>query len=87
MVGRFKADGVTGATRVDIITHTNWWSACDEVISPQKSAKFTPLSATNAQTVCLNHSQLHEDATVYGQVKAWVDPQVMAALAGPFSGS
>ena len=64
-----------------------WWSGCDEVISPQKSAMFTALSATNTQTVCLKHSQLHEDATVYGQVKAWVNPQVMAALASPFSGS
>jgi len=26
------------------------------------------------QTACLQHSQLHEDATVYGQVRDFVNP-------------
>jgi triacylglycerol lipase len=64
-----------------------WWSACDEVISPQKSAAFTAVTANNTQTACLKHSQLHEDATVYGQVKAWVNPQVIVTLASPFRAS
>jgi triacylglycerol lipase len=49
-----------------------WRSPCDEVISPQSSATLT--GATNTQTACMNHSQLHEDAKVYSQVKSWVLP-------------
>ena len=30
------------------------------------------MSATNTQTACISHGALHEDATVYGQVKAFV---------------
>jgi triacylglycerol lipase len=51
--------------------YATWWSPCDEVINPQSS---TPLSgADNTQTACLKHSDLHENATVYSQVKSWVD--------------
>lgn len=47
-----------------------WWSPCDEVINPDSSV---PLSgATNTQTACMSHSNLHEDATVYGQVRNFV---------------
>jgi triacylglycerol lipase len=60
-----------------------WYSPCDEVISPRSSATFTSSKATNTQTACLKHSQLHEDATVYAQVKAWVQPAVLA-MANPF---
>ena len=49
-----------------------WWSACDEVIIPQTSTILS--GATNTQTACLQHSDLHEDLTVYTQVKAWVAP-------------
>lgn len=52
--------------------YATWRSPCDEVISPQSSATLT--GATNTQTACMNHSQLHEDATVYMQVKSWVLP-------------
>ena len=46
-----------------------WWSPCDEIINPDSSV---PLSgATNTQTACLSHSNLHEDATVYAQVRAF----------------
>jgi triacylglycerol lipase len=50
--------------------YATWWSPCDEVISPQSSALL--LGATNNETGCLQHSQLHENSTVYSQVKAWV---------------
>jgi triacylglycerol lipase len=50
--------------------YATWWSDCDEVISPHSSALL--LGATNNQTACLQHSQLHENSTVYSQVKAWV---------------
>jgi triacylglycerol lipase len=50
--------------------YATWWSPCDEVIQPQTSTILT--GATNTQTACMQHSQLHENATVYSQVKAWV---------------
>ena len=50
--------------------YATWWSPCDEVISPLSSALL--LGATNNQTACISHSQLHENSTVYSQVKAWV---------------
>ncbi len=50
--------------------YSTWWSACDNTINPDSSV---PLSgATNTQTACLSHSDLHEDATVYGQVRNFV---------------
>jgi triacylglycerol lipase len=48
-----------------------WWSNCDEVINPRSSALLSG-GATNTQTACINHSALHEDATVYGQVRDFV---------------
>jgi triacylglycerol lipase len=60
-----KKDETPGASRYGV-----WWSACDEVINPVKSALLT--GATNNQTACLRHSQLHEDATVLAQVKGWL---------------
>lgn len=53
-----------------VIRYATWWSPCDEVINPQKSTLLN--GATNSQTACMNHSSLHEDSTVYTQVKAWV---------------
>lgn len=46
-----------------------WWSPCDEVINPQSSAL---LAGASVETACLQHSDLHEDPTVYAQVKAFV---------------
>jgi triacylglycerol lipase len=47
-----------------------WWSPCDEVINPDSSVPLA--GATNTQTACMSHSNLHEDATVYGQVRNFV---------------
>lgn len=60
--------------------YATWWSACDEVIYPQKSVILSG-GATNTQTACLRHSQLHEDSTVYAQVRDWVKPPILASLA------
>lgn len=60
-----KADETPGSSR-----YGTWWSACDEVINPQKSALLS--GATNTQTACIRHSDLHENTTVYSQVKAWL---------------
>ena len=47
--------------------YATWWSGCDEVIYPQTSAKLS--GAVNTQTACLKHSDLHENFTVYTQVR------------------
>jgi len=47
--------------------YATWWSACDEVIYPQTSAKLS--GAVNTQTACIKHSDLHENFTVYTQVR------------------
>jgi len=60
-----SGDETPGAPR-----YGTWWSPCDEVINPDSS---TPLSgAANTQTACMSHSNLKEDATVYGQVRDFV---------------
>ncbi|HEX8743779.1 MAG TPA: triacylglycerol lipase [Thermoleophilaceae bacterium] len=51
-------------------TYRTWWSPCDEVINPDSSVALG--GATNTQTACLSHSALHEDATVYAQVRDFV---------------
>lgn len=60
-----SGDETPGAPR-----YGTWWSPCDEVINPDSSV---PLSgATNTQTACMSHSSLHENATVYAQVRDFV---------------
>lgn len=57
--------------------YATWWSPCDEVISPRSSALLD--GAVNTETACINHSQLHESATVYAQVRDWVNQPSPAA--------
>jgi triacylglycerol lipase len=52
------------------VTYGTWWSPCDEVINPDSSVPIS--GATNTQTACMTHSNLHEDATVYAQVRDFV---------------
>jgi len=53
-----------------VVNYGTWWSPCDEIINPDSSV---PLSgATNTQTACMTHSDLHQNATVYGQVRNFV---------------
>jgi triacylglycerol lipase len=58
--------------------YATWRSPCDEVINPRSSPSLT--GATNTQTACMKHSQLHEDSTVYAQVRDWVNRPATAAL-------
>jgi triacylglycerol lipase len=60
-----SVDETWGAPR-----YGTWWSPCDEVILPQKSAVLS--GAKNTQTACIRHSQLHESATVFAQVRDFV---------------
>ena len=52
------------------VRYATWWSACDTVINPDSSVAVS--GATNTQTACLGHSDLYNDATVYGQVRDFV---------------
>lgn len=52
--------------------YATWRSPCDEVINPHDSVILN--GASNTLTSCLSHSQLHEDRTVYTQVRDWVKP-------------
>jgi len=52
------------------VSYGTWWSPCDEVINPDSSVALS--GAANTQTACLSHSSLHEDATVFGQVRDFV---------------
>lgn len=54
-------------TPSDTVNWMTWWSPCDEVINPDSSVPLQ--GATNTETACLSHSALHEDATVYAQVR------------------
>ena len=50
--------------------YRTWWSPCDTIINPDSSVALT--GATNTQTACISHSDLHQDATVYAQVRDFV---------------
>jgi len=52
------------------VNYRTWWSPCDTIINPDSSVALS--GATNTQTACISHSALHEDATVYGQVREFV---------------
>ena len=52
------------------VNYGTWWSPCDEVINPDSSVSLS--GATNTETACLEHTQLHEDAGVYAQVRDFV---------------
>lgn len=51
--------------------YATWWSPCDEIIDPHDSTVLS--SAANTQTACLSHLALTTDATVYAQVRDFVN--------------
>lgn len=52
---------------------STWWSPCDSIINPDSSVSL--IGATNTQTACIGHSDLHNNSTVYGQVRDFVGSQ------------
>lgn len=54
-----------------VVRYATWWSPCDSVINPDSSVPVD--GATNTQTACIEHGDLQQDATVYGQVAAFID--------------
>ena len=64
--------------------YATWWSPCDEVILPQKSEQLSAGpsgTVTNTQTACISHERLHEDFTVYTQVRSFLYPTLLASVA------
>jgi hypothetical protein len=53
------------------VDYGTWWSPCDEIINPDSSVAVS--GAVNTQTACMTHGDLHENATVYGQVRNFVN--------------
>lgn len=52
------------------VNYRTWWSPCDSIINPDSSVSLS--GAVNTQTACISHGDLHENATVYGQVRDFV---------------
>jgi triacylglycerol lipase len=50
--------------------YATWWTPCDQVTTPPESVILT--GAQNTQTACITHTDLHNDAVVYAQVRDWV---------------
>jgi triacylglycerol lipase len=63
----FFADLNAGDESPGTVDYRTWWSPCDSVINPDSSVSVA--GATNTQTACLSHGDLHEDAGVYAQVR------------------
>lgn len=61
-----SGDETPGSTR-----YATWWSPCDVVVNPDSSVALS--GAANTQTACMSHGDLHEDATVYGQVRNMIN--------------
>jgi triacylglycerol lipase len=59
----FRADGA--------VRFATWWSRCDLAIVPPGAATIT--GARNTETACLGHSELKNDAGVFGEVLRFVD--------------
>ncbi|ACO45488.1 triacylglycerol lipase [Deinococcus deserti] len=49
------------------VRYATWWSACDEIINPDRSVLLS--GALNTQTACMSHSRLYQSTTVYTQVR------------------
>ena len=50
--------------------YATWWTPCDQTTTPPESVILT--GAQNTQTACITHTDLHNDAAVYAQVRDWV---------------
>ncbi|MEO7368287.1 MAG: lipase [Gemmatimonadaceae bacterium] len=61
-----SVDETPGGTR-----YATWRSPCDEVINPLSSPILSG-GATNNQTACMRHSDLHESVAVYNAYKGWL---------------
>ncbi len=61
------------------VLYSTWRSPCDEAVSPHDSpilAGLIPGIEDNVLTACMSHSQLHEDATIFDQVRSFIETGV-----------
>jgi triacylglycerol esterase/lipase EstA (alpha/beta hydrolase family) len=52
------------------VNYGTWWSSCDELINPDTSTILS--GATNTASGCLSHSGIKDSATVYAQIRNFV---------------
>jgi triacylglycerol esterase/lipase EstA (alpha/beta hydrolase family) len=52
------------------VNYGTWWSSCDELINPDTSTILS--GATNTAAGCLSHSGIKDSATVYAQIRNFV---------------
>lgn len=53
------------------VNYGTWWSPCDEIINPDESVLLS--GASNHETACISHGALHEDETVYDEVREFIE--------------
>ncbi|MFC4147927.1 triacylglycerol lipase [Micromonospora mangrovi] len=68
----FLANLNSGDETPGSFTYGTFWSSCDGVINPADSTVLS--GATNTKTACVGHLSLITDATIYGQVRDFVNP-------------
>lgn len=66
----FLAELNAGDETPGVVSYGTWWSPCDSIINPDSSVALS--GATNTKTACISHTDLMNDATVYGQVREFV---------------
>lgn len=66
----FLAELNAGDETPGAVSYGTWWSPCDSIINPDSSVALS--GATNTKTACISHTDLMNDATVYGQVREFV---------------
>ena len=67
----FLTDLNSGDETPGLVRYATWRSACDTTINPDESVIL--LGATNNSAPCIAHLQLLTDATVYTQVRQFID--------------
>jgi triacylglycerol lipase len=66
----FLAELNAGDETPGAVNYGTWWSPCDEIINPDSSVPLA--GATNTETACMSHGDLHENEGVYKQVREFI---------------
>ncbi|HEX2097203.1 MAG TPA: alpha/beta fold hydrolase [Solirubrobacterales bacterium] len=68
---KFLSELNAGDETPGAVNYRTWWSPCDSIINPDSSVSLS--GATNTKTACVAHTALHTDATIYSQVREYVE--------------
>lgn len=68
---KFLSELNAGDETPGAVNYGTWWSPCDSIINPDSSVALS--GATNTETACISHLNLTQDATVYSQVREFVE--------------